>query len=153
MRHAARTQPGISNEIDWDNVAEEIEGVGRSEFAAVRSFIRLILVHVIKAVSLPAESSSILHWQREVVSVHRELLDHATPSMLVRLDIDALWQQARKQAAADLAVHDQRVEGSLPQRCPFGIELIIDPDFDFVATVASLRKGIAPQPARHDRIP
>jgi hypothetical protein len=141
LRGVARTQPGISNQIDWDNVAEEIESVGRSEFVAVQSFLRLILVHVIKAISVP-ETPSILHWRKEVVAFHRDLLDRVTPSMIGRLDIDKLWQQATKQAEADLAVHGQSVAASLPRRSPLGVPEVVAPDFDFVAIVENLRKRI-----------
>jgi len=141
LRHVARTQPGISNGIDWGNVAEEIETVGRSEFAAVQSFVRLILVHIIKAVSV-LETSSVLHWRKEVVAFHRDLLDRVTPSMQTRLDIDKLWQQARQQADADLAVYGQVVGASLPKQCPIRIDDILASDFDFVGTADFLRKQI-----------
>ena len=39
----------LPNELDLDHVAEEIEDVGRSELNAVQSFIRLCLVHIVKA--------------------------------------------------------------------------------------------------------
>ena len=141
LRHVAQTLRGVSNEIDWDNVAEEIECVGRSEFAAVLGFVRLILAHVIKAVSVP-KTSSVLHWRKEVVAFHRDLLDRIAPSMIVRIDLDKLWRQAGKQADADLAVHGQGVTASLPKTCPLGIQDILVPDFDFVATVDALRKRI-----------
>ena len=139
LRHIAQTQPGISNEIDWDNVAEEIESVGRSEFAAVQSFVRLILVHVIKAVSVP-ETDSILHWRKEVVTFNRDLLDRITPSMAARINLDKLWQQARKQAEADLAVHGQTVTALLHKTCPLAMRDILAVDFDFVATAEAVRR-------------
>jgi hypothetical protein len=143
LRHVARTQPGMSNEVDWENVAEEIECVGRSEFAAVLSFVRLILVHVIKAVSVP-ESSSLLHWRKEVVAFHRDLLDRITPAMHGRIDMDKLWQQAGKQADADLAVHGQKVTDCLPRHCPFRLDDILAADFDLVTTAQAVRKQIEP---------
>jgi Domain of unknown function DUF29 len=142
LRHLAKTRPGVSNEIDWDNVAEEIESVGRSEYAPVQSFVRLMLVHVIKAVSV-TETSSILHWRKEVVSFHRDVLDRITPSMRSRLDIDRLWQQARKQAEADLAVYGQHVAPSLPEQCVLEVRELINPDFDFLATIEAVRKRMS----------
>jgi hypothetical protein len=37
IRRLGRTGCGISNDLDIENVAEEIESVGRSELAAVKS--------------------------------------------------------------------------------------------------------------------
>jgi len=36
------------SEIDWDNVIEEIESVGKSEETAVESALRLVLMHQLK---------------------------------------------------------------------------------------------------------
>ena len=139
LRHVARTRPEVSNVIDWDNVAEEIEGVGRSEFVAVQSFIRQILVHVIKAVSVP-QASSLLHWRREVVAFHTDLLDRITPSMHARIDVSKLWQQAFAQAAADLAVHGQTVFAALPRECPLVLADLLAPEFDFIEAAAAVRR-------------
>lgn len=36
------------DEIDWDNVAEEIESVGRSEWRSVQSALRVVILHQLK---------------------------------------------------------------------------------------------------------
>jgi len=38
----------VNNQIDWENVVEEIESVGRSERTALASGIRVILEHLVK---------------------------------------------------------------------------------------------------------
>jgi hypothetical protein len=43
-RLAAGARAGLPNDLDLENVAEEIEGVGRSELAAVRSQLSVMLV-------------------------------------------------------------------------------------------------------------
>jgi hypothetical protein len=141
LRHLARTQPRISNEVDWDNIAEEIECVGRSELAAVQSFARLILLHLIKAVSEP-EISSIAHWRKEVLAFHQDLLDRLTPSMVARINMDKLWRQAIKRANAELAVHGQFVPPAVPERCPLEMGEIADPEFDFIKAVEAVRRQL-----------
>ena len=42
-----------ANEVDWDNVAEEIDAVGRSERNAVASHLVLALLHDLKAEAWP----------------------------------------------------------------------------------------------------
>jgi hypothetical protein len=139
LRGLARTRHDLSNELDWEHVAEEIEDVGRSEFFAVQSFVRQILIHVFKAVSAP-DTVSMLHWRKEVVAFRQDLLDHITPSMQSRIDLSKLWQQAFKQVEADLAVHGQSVPPVLLSRCPLTLADIIDPDFDFIKAVEAVRK-------------
>ena len=36
------------NELDYDNLAEEIEGVGRSERREIRSRLEILLIHLLK---------------------------------------------------------------------------------------------------------
>ena len=141
LRNLARSRPDLSNELDWENVAEEIECVGRSEFAAVRSHILQILIHVIKGVSVP-DSASMLHWRKEVVAFHGDLLDGITPSMRVRLDLPRLWREALKRGEADLATQGQSVAPILRERCLLAPDDLLDPDFDFLKVVGTLRRQI-----------
>jgi len=142
LRDVSRTARGRWNELDWEHVAEEIEDVGRSELMAVQSLIRQILVHLIKAVSAP-DATSMLHWRREVVAFHNDLLDRITPSMPARIDLGKLWQRAARQAEADLAVYGQAVVQGLPPDCPFTVADIIAADFDFINAVGAVRQHIA----------
>ncbi len=47
VRALAR-RPELSHALDWENVAEEIESVGRSQSDAVESALLQTLVHVLK---------------------------------------------------------------------------------------------------------
>lgn len=138
LRRLAQNRRDLSNELDWQHVAEEIESVGRSELATVQGLTRKILIQLIKAISIP-ESQLLLNLRREAVAFHNDIADHLSPSMLARIDMDKLWQQASKQADAVLAVHGRRVTESLPKRCPLRLDDILAPDFDFIATVEALR--------------
>jgi hypothetical protein len=141
LRSLARARPDLSNVIDWENVAEEIEDVGRSQFNAVRGYIRQILIHVIKALSVPG-SRSMLHWHKVVRGFHGDLIDRVAPSMISRVDLANLWIRAVKDADVDLAVHGQSVSRSLPRQCLLTVAEIVDPEFDFVSAVESIREQI-----------
>ncbi|MBV9250426.1 MAG: DUF29 family protein [Acetobacteraceae bacterium] len=51
------TRRDLPNELDLAHVAEEIEDVGVSQLHAVRSLIRLILIHAIKCWADPLARS------------------------------------------------------------------------------------------------
>lgn len=134
LRDLARSRRNLPNGLDWEHVAEEIEDVGRSELVAVRSLVRQILIHVIKGVSAPG-SEALLHWRKEVVGFHNDLLDRLTPAMVARIDLPVLWTRAGKEAEAALAIYGQCIAPALPADCPLTIEDIIAPDFDFLSVV------------------
>ncbi len=47
-RQAALLRRRAANEIDWDNIAEEIEAVGRSQKPEVRSRLARLCQHLLK---------------------------------------------------------------------------------------------------------
>jgi hypothetical protein len=142
LRKLAQVRHDLSNELDWEHVAEEIEDVGRSELATVQSLTRQILIHLIKAISVP-DKQLILNWRREATAFRDEILDRVSPSMLRRIDIDALWQRAISQAEADLDVHGQTVLPSLPNQSPLAMAQILKPAFDFITLAETLRNQFA----------
>src|SRR5262245_5016491 len=81
----------LPNELDVENVAEEIEGVGRSELAAVESYVQLIFVHLIKLLVEP-EAESVRPWRSEISGFHASMRRRYTPSMRQRIDLDDLWR-------------------------------------------------------------
>jgi hypothetical protein len=84
-----------ANALDWDNLVEEIEAVGRSELHAVESHLILALLHDLKAEAWPL-SRDLQHWRAEA-RMHRDAARrHYTPSMAQRLDVEKLYRQARR---------------------------------------------------------
>lgn len=82
------------NEVDWEHVIEEIEDVGLSQSNTVQSYLRLMLVHLLKVHCWP-ECHSAGHWRGEIVSIQRDAAQRFAPSMRQRIDVDRLYQAAQ----------------------------------------------------------
>ena len=54
----------INDQVDWKNVVEEIESVGRNDLRAVQSHLVLALLHDLKAQAWPL-SRDVPHWRAE----------------------------------------------------------------------------------------
>jgi hypothetical protein len=102
LRRLAETRRDLPNELDLENVAEEIEDVGKSELGKVESFIRLILIHLLKLGSAP-QSRSQRKWRNEGLALHAELLKEITPAMRPNIDVDHQWRLALLKADGDLS--------------------------------------------------
>ena len=139
LRDLQRRRQDLSNELDWEHIAEEIEDVGRSELASVQSWVRQILLHLVKAASV-SDPHLTMSWRKGAVAFHSDLLDRVTPSMLPRIDMEKVWQRAITQAEADLAAHGQAIAPNLPRGCPLDVTEIVDQNFDFLRAVESVRK-------------
>jgi DNA-binding ferritin-like protein (Dps family) len=127
----------LPNELDLEHVAEEIEDVGRSELNTVRGLLRQILVHLIKAASMP-DASARGHWGAEVATFHDSLLDRFSPSMTQRIDLHREWRRALRQAAAALAADGRQIAADLPIRCPYDLAELTGETFSFDDAVATL---------------
>lgn len=111
IRDAAAARINTPSPIDWDNVAEEIESLGRSQRTAVRSRLATILEHLMKLQASPAEAPRTI-WRdtirRSWDAIEIELED--SPSL--RREIPALMplgiKQARRAAQASLAEHGEQ---------------------------------------------
>ncbi len=109
LRQAART--GSTLPLDWENLAEEIESLGRSDRREVRSLVQQILVHLLKLACSPSERPK-LHWESEV-SLFRtqlELCLRDSPSLRRNLEwvVADEIPNAVKIAALELERHDER---------------------------------------------
>ena len=107
------------NDIDWLHVVEEIEDVGLSELNAVRSYLRLMLVHLLKLRGWP-DSPAAGHWRTEVVSFQKDAARRFAPSMRQRLDIQEAWADARDQL--EDAIYDGQAAPTWPATCPFTLD-------------------------------
>jgi uncharacterized protein DUF29 len=65
-------------EMDWPNIAEEIEDVGRSELRSCRSLLRQALRHMLKAEAWPL-SRDAPTWRADAIDFRRQARDAFTP--------------------------------------------------------------------------
>ncbi len=125
----------VNDELDWANVIEEIEDVGRSELRAVRSFLRWAIEHLLKIHGWP--DGPVEHWSSEARTFLSDANAEITPSMRSRLGVPALYQRARAVIIANTL--NGRPPRPLPETCPFAVkDLIVEgdapPDVDALLT-------------------
>ncbi len=115
----------LPNELDIENVAEEIESVGRSELAAVKSYIRLIFLHLMKLCRRSRFTGSGALAQRDCRLSFRHDRRYA-PSMRQRIDLDEIWRSARERSTLTYDGAQQQAVSLSPVDCPFSLD-------DFIA--------------------
>ena len=138
----------LPNELDLENVADEVEDVGRSELHAVESLLLNILVHLILLWAEP-DSSVVRGWVAEIAAWNVMVARRITPSMRAKIDLSSLWQDATKVTAAKLvgSADGTRFESRLsPLPCPFLLDDLLNRNLDPIALIParslpSLRGG------------
>jgi hypothetical protein len=84
------------NDVDWAHVVEEIEDVGLSHLNAVRSYLRQMLVHLLKLHGWP-DSPSANQWRQEAMAFQADAEQRCAPSMRQAIDVEARYGKALRQ--------------------------------------------------------
>jgi hypothetical protein len=121
LRRIAAGEIVNSAELDWLNIAEEVESVGRSELRACEGLLRQALVHMLKMRVWP-DSPAFLGWEEESTRFRQEAADAFSPSMRRRIDMGRLYRQALKQMPKQI---DGRSLPPLPAECPFTLDELL----------------------------
>jgi Domain of unknown function DUF29 len=108
----------VNDQVDWENVAEEVESVGRSQLARVRSLLIQALAHMLKAEAWPL-SREVPHWRAEALRFRIDAADVFTPSMRQRIDINDLYAKA-------LRVMPETIDDQPPLPVPTKCEITLD---------------------------
>jgi hypothetical protein len=118
-----RRLPAVSNQLDVELIAEEIEDLGRSEVRTAQSLCEHIIEHFLKleysGLEEPAE-----HWRDEIVEWRLQLEKTLTRSILAKLDLPDRYRAARRL----LRRQERRTPGLLartPTECPYALDQII----------------------------
>ena len=122
-----RTMAVADNRFDRENVAEEIESLGRSDRDAVRSQIRRIIEHLLKLAYSPAQQPR-FDWMASVAEARAALGDKI--SVTLRQDAETmlpkLYEDGRDRAELRLRSHGEiQAADNLPTECPYTIEEIL----------------------------
>lgn len=83
----------LNEPVDWANVVEEIESVGRSQVDAVESLWTLAFLHDLKCEAWPL-SRDVPHWRAEARLFRRQARRKFTPSMRGKIDLGGLYGDA-----------------------------------------------------------
>lgn len=113
--------------VDWENLIEEIEDMGRSERRSLESNLIVVLLHLLKWQYQPELRSG--SWGGSIVE-HRRRIKKAieeSPSFKPYLEsiFASSYTQAVKQAKAETGLPLER----FPVMCPYELPQVIDDEF------------------------
>ncbi len=111
----------VNDLVDWENVIEEVEGVGSEQLHAVRSLLRQALIHMLKAQAWPL-SRDAPNWRADVVRFRADAADRYTPSMRQRIDLDRIYRQALRAIPDTMDGQPPQV---VPEECPVTLDELL----------------------------
>jgi hypothetical protein len=111
------------NQLDYENLVEELETLGRNEKSAVKSLILQIIIHLLLYQFWQSERErNANHWAAEIITFRVQLKDRLTTNLQNYLadELSSIYENAR------LIAQKKTNLRSLPQNCPYSLEQLLD---------------------------
>jgi hypothetical protein len=146
---ALRTHFRGDNRLDVEHLAEEVEDLGKSELHAVESFIENVIEHLLK-LDYSGWVEARNNWRAEVDAFRASIERKITPRIRqqVEIELDTLFERARRAAARSLHQREPDFVRRLPKRCPYDWEAIWHRD---VLAEAGIDLSDGPDPSQKTR--
>jgi Domain of unknown function DUF29 len=121
----------VNSTLDLENLAEEVESLGRSDLNTVRSQIQRIIEQLLKLEYSPSVQPR-ADWRHSVGQARDQVEDHMTASMRrdIAAELGRLFARGRRDAAYGLDKHGEAdAANALPADCPYSFEQIVGQDW------------------------
>jgi len=124
---AALLRQGRAEQLDWENLAEEIESLGNRDKRELKSRLEVLIMHLLKWWRQPEHQSR--SWQGTIREQRDQLADllEDSPSLRRRVPdyLKRAYPRARRKALDETGLYDP----AFPPDCPWTVEQVLDPDF------------------------
>lgn len=115
--------------MDWENLLEEIEALGRAEKKAVKSFTTQLMIHLLLYQYWTwRRDYYVKGWEDEIDEFREQLKDDLQSKILYNYFIseyDRCYQSAKRRTARKYRKEDLEIPG-FPERCPYTVEQLLD---------------------------
>jgi hypothetical protein len=114
------------DQLDLDNLAEEIESLGKSDRRAVQSHLKVLLQHLLKRAY---QSPTHVSWRASIREARRQIGLILDDSPSLRLQATSFVVRAYLHACQDAADETSLPLETFPEVCPWSLERVLDEDF------------------------
>ncbi len=124
---AALLRAGRLSEADVENIAEEIESMGRSERRELVNRLTVLLVHLLKwryQAGLRGRS-----WQITIEQQRLKLQEHLAENPSLKSQLKEIVANAYRHARIDAERETHLPRSIFPPTCPFAFDEAMNPDF------------------------
>ena len=124
---AALLRAGRLAEADLENIAEEIESMGRSEKRELNSRLRVLLMHLLKWRHQPTLRSK--SWSNTIAAQRDDIVDHLADNPSLKDKLPEVLTSAYRKAILDAAAETGIDSSTFPSTCPWTYDQIMDAAF------------------------
>ena len=127
-----------------DEAGSSGERAAPNDIVAIQDDLRRMLVNLIKAGLASTDEAAVDGWRRAAMNVQEELRGRLAALTDEEVDLDVVWNQARREAQGDpLVQSEETMKPVLPPKCLFSLSELAAADFSFLAAAARVRVSTA----------
>ena len=115
---------GETESLDLENIAEELEGMARSDRREIRNRLVVLLVHLLKHKFQPRRRSS--GWRATIAEQRQRITAVIEDSPSLRSFPSDILNRCYADARSRAILETGLPETSIPEHCPFSIEHVLD---------------------------
>ena len=111
-------------DLDRENLAEEIESLGRSDKREIESRLKILLVHLLKCQFQPSKAKA--GWKSTTIEQRRRLLKLIQESPSLRAYPSSVLGEEYAFARSEAEEETGLDADTFPETCPYSIDQILD---------------------------
>ena len=115
------------DEVDFENIIEEMEALGRSERHELMNRLSLVIAHLLKWQFQPTMRGH--NWKYTIKEQRAQSKVHAEDNPSLKSQMNEIISKAYKIAVSRAARETKLEEKSFPSQCPYTFEQIMDEEF------------------------
>lgn len=128
MEQARLVREGRWAAVDRENLAEEIESLGREQFNKLESALRVLLLHILKWDHQPTRRSR--SWAISIRQQRLELEDLLTDNPGLKSRVAEALTRAYRKARLQAIKETKLKEARFPEKCPYSFDEIVARKFE-----------------------
>lgn len=115
------------NQVDWQNLLEEIEDMGKSERRSIKSNLTVVLVHLLKWEFQPQFRTG--SWAGSITQHRTRILYALEDSPSLKNYLPEVLEPAYSRSRQEASKETQLPLSIFPVDCPYAIEQVLDDGF------------------------
>jgi hypothetical protein len=128
LKQARALKEQRAERLDWENLAEEVEDLAKSERRELRNRFKVLLVHLLKWQFQPNRRSR--SWEATIAVQRVEISQHLRDNPGLRPSIPVLLADAYEPARIEVASRlPERAPAQPPPSCPWSFAQLMDDRF------------------------
>ncbi|MEL6063583.1 MULTISPECIES: DUF29 domain-containing protein [unclassified Methylobacterium] len=127
QEQGARLRSGDFSALDYENLAEEIESLGRSQFASLVSALRVVLLHMLKFDYQPGKRTR--SWMISIATHRIHIAEELSESPGLKSRLAEAISKAYRVARLDAAKETRLAVSRFPEACPYTYQDVMDRHF------------------------